>query len=591
MKRILIILAMLIFMPGVAAVPNITFTSISNITYGTGDTLTVNASFDERISYASYELNGVNTTFHNTLQLVDTITLENPANAPLENPVGVMVNGTYIWVGDYGGLGVWNDSNIYLFDMEGNYIKNASYRNKGSVPLEDLPYSFDMNDTYMFVFDGWTGYTSGYYHNLTEGTVAAYTGYVKDTPTTYAGTLYGNIFYTTTADTISRTFTNGTTAGSAFDTRINDDYGYSLAGIDVYSDQFWVSANGKDEMFRLFMNNGTQTGFRYYLVGGESDLYIYDDLIYYIDERDFKIYVYRPHPQITPTDGSNTIIIYANDTSGNFNSSTVNFIFDATPPTSSNPVYPSSVPEASSFTIYIDVTDAYDSVDTVTLDIFGSNRTMSNTTDTYSVTVVSPYVTENTEYTLNYYFNDTYGHLDNISYILTVDEISGGGGNGGGAATPPTGPDCGPFATYPDGAIELFSSEGTVSPDVTIIIYNGNTSQTFGINFDYEMRSYCRITEYPTSLSPPNSQTEFSFNCRAPSEVVRGNVLISTNTGCERAIPLTIGPSIGFLAQFGDFVRLVASGSWDSFLISYHGWPVVIIIVFFMTMGLILWKA
>jgi len=293
----------------------------------------------------------------------------------------------------------------------------------------------------------------------------------------------------------------------------------------------------------------------------------------------------------TTSDGNHNIVIFANNSLNNSNSSVIYFTVDTTPPTPSNPVYPASINELTVFDISIDVTDALSSVDTVTLDIFGINRTMTNITDTYSVTINSPFVTQNTEYNFNFYFNDTNGHLSNASYVITVDNIAGGsGGEGGGTATPII-PECGRFLVAYYGRIEIGGTPKVLSPPVVVPIVNGNKTQNIFVKFDYEMQPYCKITDGPENPVYAGAQTSFVFDCRIPETVTNGNVVVFLSEECQQAVPVSLLPDNTFMSNMGDFLRLAMSGSWDSFRLTYHSIPLVVIVTIVIMFGLVLWKA
>ena len=269
------------------------------------------------------------------------------------------------------------------------------------------------------------------------------------------------------------------------------------------------------------------------------------------------------------------------------------FYVDTIPPTSSNPIYPSSQAEASSFTIYIDVTDATSTVDTVQADIFGTNRTMTASGSTYSVTITSPYVTENTPYTLNYYFNDTNGHLSNASYVITVDNIAGGtppSDDGGGISPGLPEFECGGFLVAYYGRIEIGGTPKVLSPPVVVPIINGNQTQNIFVRFDYELQPYCKITNVPDNPVYINAQTSFTFDCRIPEEQINGNVIIFLSEECQQAVPVSLLPDHTFMSNFGDFIRLFLSGDWDSFRITYHSVPIAIIVtIIIVFIAFIIW--
>jgi hypothetical protein len=192
-------------------------------------------------------------------------------------------------------------------------------------------------------------------------------------------------------------------------------------------------------------------------------------------------------------------------------------------------------------------------------------------------------VNVNTAGNVNYSANSS-----GVSISMNIDSaVSGspGGGGGGGdtQALQVPGTPSGQFTLYTTAwgdRIEQFGTPGVEMPEITVFVTNGNMTQTFGAYFSEDIVRYCRMTEYPSGAAPPESQVFFKFVCTASEDVIYGNFIVSTVSGAEGSVPLVIGPSIGFMQQFGDFIRLFVTGEWSGFLISYHGWPVAIIVTF-----------
>jgi hypothetical protein len=326
-------------------------------------------------------------------------------------------------------------------------------------------------------------------------------------------------------------------------------------------------------------------GSDWYTIGSESAFYIYEEAITW---------------NMSLVDGYVNATVHANDTLGNMNSSTVYFSVDTTAPALSNPDYPAGQNEGTSFPVSGTFTDTYSTVDAVLVDWNNANHTTTNVTSLYSTTLNTPLVNQNTFYNLTFYYNDTLGNQESTTYQVEVMEIAGsgppdGGGGGGGDGIIPQYPEVqsGTFTIYTTALgdkIEQFGTAGVEMPEITVYVTNGNITQNFGSYFSDELWPYCRMTEIQGGAVPPGSQTLFKFICRATGEVIYGNFIVTTDTGNEGSVPVVIGPSIGFLQQSGDFIRLVVTGDWDSFLIHYHGWPVAIIVTFIIIVfGLLVW--
>jgi len=121
---------------------------------------------------------------------------------------------------------------------------------------------------------------------------------------------------------------------------------------------------------------------------------------------------FTPNTTITGSEGANTLTVYANDTIGNENSSTIAFTVDTTSPTISisSPVN-SSINTIS--TVNLNVT-ANEAISSWWYSIDGG----ANTSFTPNITLSS---LSNALHTLIVYANDTIGNLNSTSVVFTVD--------------------------------------------------------------------------------------------------------------------------------------------------------------------------
>lgn len=116
---------------------------------------------------------------------------------------------------------------------------------------------------------------------------------------------------------------------------------------------------------------------------------------------------FTPNTTITAAEGANMLVVRANDTVGNWNSSAVNFTVDTTPPASVT-----NLTNSTYATTYINWTwtDPADSdFDRVMVYLDGSFRTnVTNGTQYYNATGL----TANTEYTISTRTVDTAGNIN-----------------------------------------------------------------------------------------------------------------------------------------------------------------------------------
>ncbi len=296
---------------------------------------------------------------------------------------------------------------------------------------------------------------------------------------------------------------------------------------------------------------------------------------------------------ITVSDGSHNLTLYATNTSGDLNSSNVNFTVDTTAPSSTSPVFPASVREATIFTIFITLTDSVSDVDSAWVDIFGVNNSMTNTTNIYSVSVVSPNTVSTINYPLVYYYNDTVGNEGSENYTLDVTNVEGGSGSG---EAPPGGVGgvitiCGGFDVVPSQGVSLASSPGTETPQIPIRIFNGNESQQFTLSFNQDMKEFCTFAVFPLIPVPAGGQIVFELLCVAPDELlesVSGNIIIKTDTGCEEAIPIVVTASDNFISKLGDFFRLLSQGNMGAFEVDVNGVPMILVLTLIISISIIL---
>ena len=595
--RMISVVLILSFIPMVQAVPQIV------ITYPTNTTYTATVPTDLNVSYnisaengtAVYSLNGAaNVSIwrtegtYLTSQSLSELSISGEGGG-----CGIADNSTHLFITKtLGGSLNPSKGGVIVYSLN-DYT--ATYERSINTSLNNLNYTWDIaySDGRLYM-SHWNAISGGdkvwvWHENGTFNTT-----YDPAHDVVGVCAVDGeSTFYTLDEGTNSYIHEHHLNNGSL--TGIN----YSITDIDdptmtCDSSFFWVLETGDDDFYKYYRNGTSAKNFTTTdinrISGGIHKKGSYIFAMDFDGVSDWSLFTYYANTFINTTftalQGSNTIEVYANDTA--WNSSTLIFYVDTEAPVTSNPIYPSSHPEASSLTIYIDVTDTT-AVNVTLLDIFGSNRTMTASGDTYSVTVTTPFVTSNTLYTLTYYYNDTYGHAGSESYDFYVNEVAGGGGDTGGAATPII-PDCGDFLVAYYGRIEIGGTPKVLSPPVTVPINNGNQTQNIFVKFDYELQSYCKLTDGPENPVYAGAQTSFTFDCRIPEEQIDGNVIIFLSEECQQAIPVSLLPDQTFMSNLGSLIYLVLSGDLDAFRISYHGVPMAIIVtIIIVFISFIIW--
>lgn len=296
-----------------------------------------------------------------------------------------------------------------------------------------------------------------------------------------------------------------------------------------------------------------------------------------------------------------TIWLWINDTAGNYNGTSQTFTVDTTPPTYSAPTYDASVEEGVNNTISI-VSSDISSV-TATIDIDGTNHTMTTSTNTHTYNFSKAVVSDETIY-FRIYLNDTVSNANmtgQYSFQVYGSPGEGGGGGdtgggGGGSSFIVYGPDCGDYRATPadfSGA----SEPGTEMGMFILKIRNGADEQSFDATLSDNLRSFCGFDGDTHIELLPNMEGEFRFQCEAPNGTISGYLEFRSSTGCVDSRPVVISGGLGTWADISYSVMLLGvgdiSGLFNEVELPYVGFGVpfgaLLIIIFLIIVGVVMW--
>jgi hypothetical protein len=239
---------------------------------------------------------------------------------------------------------------------------------------------------------------------------------------------------------------------------------------------------------------------------------------------------------------------------------------DTTAPTYNNLSYSSSVNEGVTNTIRINTTDATTSVNSMTIDIEGTNYSMTYVSgNMYSYSYVKHEVASDETIYFTIYMNDSASNENATSQqSFTVknvpSETAGPGGGGPGFQIIEEADNCGSYIAYPKGGFSGFAPPGENITRFYLQIYNGNTSQTFTGSLTGNITDYCEIVEYPDGETPINGYAKFAVSCTAPEVSASGHFEFTTDTGCEDSRPIDIYAGNNIVSFFTNFLVGAVTG-------------------------------
>jgi len=294
--------------------PTITIDSPTNTTYDT-TSIDLNWSADETLDWSAYSLNGgANTSFADegtyTTEHFDTAASGNG------NIGGITNNGIYFWIAD------WNDAEVYKYYLNGTYISSWDTAVSGNTD----PYGISTDGTYIWIVDNGGAEVYKYYLNGT---------YISSWDTAVSGngepsgiTIENSYIWIVDAPDkyIYKYYMNSTYTGTYLDIDIGATIYHGIDSDGIY---FWVTEDLYDKVHKFYMNSSYVSSFD---VGEPSGITIENSYIWIADWRSNEVYKYYVgnfkndiNTTITAQEGSNNVIVYANDTVGNMNSTQVYF--------------------------------------------------------------------------------------------------------------------------------------------------------------------------------------------------------------------------------------------------------------------------
>jgi hypothetical protein len=294
----------------------------------------------------------------------------------------------------------------------------------------------------------------------------------------------------------------------------------------------------------------------------------------------------------TAIEGLSTITLWANDSAGTENSSSITFTTNTTIPTYDEPSYLQTVEEPNPNPITIAIYNA----SYCNIDIDGTNysMTVSGGNCSYSFTK-SVSATETIYFTI--YMNNSVGNSNSTSqysFTMTNAGASGGeAGGGGGGGFIIYGPDCGDYRATPadfSGAAE----PGTEMNPFILKIRNGADEQSFDATLSDNLRGFCGFDGDTHLEMLPNMEGQFMFQCEAPNGTISGYIEFRSSTGCVDSRPVVISGGAGTWADISYSVMLLGVGDigglFNSVEIPFVGFgmpfgALVIVIILFMAGG------